>query len=210
MHVLFAQANGLFASDFKRDGSQPLAFEGDRHQTAERMRGVRDEHHLVLTVGFREFLRIGIGQLTGALSRLRSGDCGSLRGCRGARGGRDGGVSRCDLRGSSHGGRRRRGNFPIARLLVLGLFPAQADGLDERAHANAQRPLDVALVDLQDKGRLGPCEVHEADDLVGEVGVVAAAEAHELDIFQIRASRSDHGGAQHARVEVVHHVEAAF
>ena len=69
--------------------------------------------------------------------------------------------------------------------------------------------MDVALVDLQDEGRFGPGEVHEADDFVGEVGVVAAAEAHELDVFQMRASRSDHGGAQHARVEVVHHVKAA-
>ena len=192
VHVLFAQADGLFTPDFKRDGPQPLALEGDRHQTAERMRGVRDEDHLVPTVGFRELLRIGIGQLAGALSRLWSGDCGGLRRCRGAR-----------------GRRGRRGSFPIARLLVPGLFPAQADGLDERTHADAQRPLDVALVDLQDEGGFGPGEVHEADDLVGEVGVVAAAEAHELDIFQIRTSRSDHGGAQHARVEVVHHVEAA-
>ena len=166
------------------------------------MRGVRDEHHLVLTVGFRELLRIGVGQLAGVLSCLRSGDCGGIRGCGRVRGGLGGRGAR--------GGRGRRGSFPIARLLVPGLFPAQADGLDERANADAQRPLDVALVDLQDKGGFGPCEVHEADDLVGEVGVVAAAEAHELDIFQIRTSRSDHGGAQHARVEVVHHVEAAF
>ena len=165
------------------------------------MRGIRDEHHLVLTVGFRELLRIGVGKLAGVLSRLWSGDCGGIRGCGRVRGGLGGRGAR--------DGRGRRGSFPIARLLVPGLFPAQADGLDERAHADAQRPLDVALVDLQDKGRLGPCEVHEADDLVGEVGVVAAAEAYELDVFQMRASRGDHGGAQHARVEVVHHVEAA-
>ena len=168
------------------------------------MRGVRDEHHLVLTVGFRELLRIGIGQLAGALSRLWSGGRGNLRGCGRVRGGH---RERGDCFLGGRGG--RRGNFPIACLLVLGLFPAQADCLDERTHADAQRPLDVALVDLQDEGRFGPGEMHEADDLVGEVGVVAAAEAHELDVFQIRASRSDHGGAQHARVEVVHHVEAA-
>ena len=170
VHVLFTQADGLLTPDFKRNRSQPLALEGDRHQTAERMRGVRDEHHLVLTVGFRELLRIGIGQLAGALSRLWSGGRGGLRGygcVRGGLGGRGG----------------RRGSFPIARLLVPILFPAQVDGLDERTHADAQRPLDVALVDLQDEGGFGPGEVHEADDLVGEVGVVAAAEAHELDVF---------------------------
>ena len=111
MYVLFSQADGLFAPDFKRDGPQPLALEGDRHQTAECMRGVRDEDHLVLAVGFREFLRIGIGQFTGALSRLWSGGRGSLRGCRGALGGLGG-----------RGG--RRGSFPIARLLAPGLFPA--------------------------------------------------------------------------------------
>ena len=218
VHVLFAQADGLFTPDFKRDGPQPLALEGDRHQTAECMRGVRDEDHLVLAVGFREFLRIGIGQLAGVLSRSRSGGRGGLRGSRGFRGGlggRDGGGCWRGCCSGGHRGRgacsrgRRRGNFPIARLLVPGLFPSQADGLDERTHADAQRPLDVALIDLQDEGRFGPSEVHEADDLVGEVGVVAAAEAHELDVFQIRASRGDYGGAQHTRVEVVHHVEAA-
>ena len=29
VHVLFTQADGLFAPDLKRDGSQPLALEGD-------------------------------------------------------------------------------------------------------------------------------------------------------------------------------------
>ena len=133
VHVLFSQADGLFAPDFKRDGPQSLALEGDRHQTAERMRGVRDEDHLVLAVGFREFLRIGIGQLAGVLSCSRSGGRGGLHGSRGFRGGlggRDGGGCWRGCCSGGHRGRgdcsrgRRRGNFPIAHLLVPGLFPS--------------------------------------------------------------------------------------
>jgi len=98
----------------------------------------------------------------------------------------------------------------LHRLRGVGLLQgaAHVHGLDERAHADAQRPGDVALVDLQHERRLVGKLAHDADDLVGEVSVVPAAEAHDLGIFQVGALRAQNGVRQHARMEVVHHVEA--
>ena len=51
--------------------------------------------------------------------------------------------------------------------------------------------------------------MHEADDLVGKVRVMAAAEADELDVLERGVAGGDERGAEHARVEVVDDVEAA-
>ena len=86
---------------------------------------------------------------------------------------------------------------------------ALVDGLDERAHADAQRSGDVGFVELEDKRLLARAFLHETADLVGEVGVMAAAEADELHVLERRGVGGDDGAGEHALVEVVHDVDAA-
>ena len=75
---------------------------------------------------------------------------------------------------------------------------------------DAKRALHVAFVDFQHERSLRPGKVHKADDLVGKVGVVPASEAHELHVLERVVLRGEHGRREHARVEIVHHVEAAL
>ena len=88
---------------------------------------------------------------------------------------------------------------------------ASIDGLDERAHTNAQRARSVAFVGLQYEWRFRAARAlaHQARDFVAEVGIVPATEAYELHVFQIRAFRGNHGARKHARVEIVHHIDQA-
>ena len=80
---------------------------------------------------------------------------------------------------------------------------ALVDGLDERAHADAQRSGDVGFVELEDKRLLARAFLHETADLVGKVGVMAAAETHNLHIFQSRLLRRHHGAGEHPGMEIV-------
>ena len=93
--------------------------------------------------------------------------------------------------------------------LRTALGPAEVHRLQEGAYPDAQGALHVALVHLQDQGDLAGDLLHHPLDLVGEVGVVAAAEADQLDVLQIGAGGSHHRAAQHSGVEVVDHVDAA-
>ena len=79
--------------------------------------------------------------------------------------------------------------------------------LDERLHTDAQGPRHVGLVELHHERHLARNLVHEPADLVGEVGVVAAAEAHELHVLEVLVARRDRGAGKHARVVVVHDVD---
>ena len=85
---------------------------------------------------------------------------------------------------------------------------ALVDGLDERAHADAQRSGDVGFVELEDKRLLARAFLHEAADLIGKVGVVAAAEADKLHVLERGGVGGDDGAGEHALVEVVHDVDA--
>ena len=182
MNVAFPQLDGSFPTDVKRDGLRALTGERRRHEQGERVRGVRHEDGLDAPVGLDVLDGVGVGQRVVGGCR-RAGECASLGGvgCVFAGGVLDGGLARAAL----------------------------VDGLDERAHADAQRPGDVGFVELENKRLLARAFLHEAADLVGKVGVVAAAEADELHVLERGGIGGDDGAGEHALVEVVHDVDAA-
>ena len=94
-----------------------------------------------------------------------------------------------------------------AQLLACGM--ARVDGVDKAPYAYAQRPCDIAFVDLEHQGTLVARLLHDADDLVGEIGVVPAVEVDDLHVLEVLALGCDERGGEHARMEVVDHVEQA-
>ena len=80
---------------------------------------------------------------------------------------------------------------------------AQLHRLDKGLDPDPQGPGGLALVHLQDQGRLAAPLPQQADDLVGQYGVVAAAEADDLHVLQPRVLRRHHGAGEHPGVEVV-------
>ncbi len=105
----------------------------------------------------------------------------------------------------------RHGTYTVQNPILAGKFlgTALVHGLDERAHADAQRPADIAFVHLKHQRGLAARFLHQADYLVGKVGIVAAAEADDLHELHVGALCGKHAGGKHARVEVVHHVDKA-
>ena len=83
------------------------------------------------------------------------------------------------------------------------------DRLDKRTHANAHGTGDVALIELDHHRNLGAHLAHHARDLVGEIRIVAAAEAAHLHELELGRRCDDDRARQHARMVVVHDVDAA-
>lgn len=71
----------------------------------------------------------------------------------------------------------------LGRVLRLG-GPAQFHRFDKGLYPDPQRPGSLALVHLQDQRRLAAALSQQADDLVRQNGVVTAAEADDLHVFQ--------------------------
>ena len=170
--IAFAQLDRAFPPDGKGHGLYVRAVKHCRHQTAEGMGGIGDENDIfpALHVLLPEFLRIGIRELP-------------------------------DLAGQS-GPADRRGPAHLGELLLLGRkysvlllsLPGGGVGIALSLHPDrgqegpdpdGQGPPDIALVHLQDQGRLAGDLLHDPDDLIGQIGVMAAAETDDLDIFEI-------------------------
>ena len=92
---------------------------------------------------------------------------------------------------------------------LLAALAAHVHRLDERAHANAQGALCIALIHLQNQRRFARNLPHQADDLIREIGIVPTAKAHQLYIFQVFALCCQNGGGQHPRMIIVGNVQPA-
>ena len=96
-----------------------------------------------------------------------------------------------------------------AHRQLLAALAAHIHRLDERAHANAQGALCIALIHLQNQRRFARNLPHQADDLIREISIVPAAEAYQLYVFQVFALRGQNGGGQHPGMIIVGNVQPA-
>ncbi|CAN4032778.1 metal-dependent hydrolase, partial [Dysosmobacter welbionis] len=86
------------------------------------------------------------------------------------------------------------------RLLRLGRA-AQLYRLNKGLDPDAERPGGLALIHLQDQGRLAAALPQQADDLIGQNGIMAAAKADDLHVLQAGLLRCHHGAGEHPGVE---------
>ena len=84
--------------------------------------------------------------------------------------------------------------------------PPGGDGLQEGLDPDVQGVGRAALVQLQNQRRLAGGLLQNAGDLVGQNGVVSAAEADDLHVLQRRGFGRQHGPGEHPGVEVVGHL----
>ena len=102
------------------------------------------------------------------------------------------------------------GGLKLPRLQSFLFLSSHGHCLQEGPDADTQGALDVALVQLQDKRDFPGYLVHQPDDLIRQVGVMAAAKAHHLHVLQAVALSRQDGGGEHPCVEVVDNVDPAF
>ena len=95
------------------------------------------------------------------------------------------------------------------RSCLSSLLPPHDHRLHKGADPDSQRSSGVALIQLQHQRGFSGYAVHDPDDLIGEIGIMAAAEAHGLNIFQRIILRSQDRGAEHPSVIIVYHIQTA-
>ena len=171
------------------------------HEPAEGMGSVGNEDDRILDVLLQEFLRIGVGQIPDLSGTEGSGSRGALF--------QLGNI--LPLRREDRHRVRILSPLPGREHLKLQGFPAlHLHRGNKGADTDGKRPADIALVHLEDQGSLARDLLHQADDLIGEIGVMPAAETDDLDILQIGMPGSINRRTQHSGMVIVDHVEPAL
>ena len=84
-----------------------------------------------------------------------------------------------------------------------------ADRFCKRTDTDTQRTLDITFVQFQNQRCLAGNFLHQANDFVGKVSVMAAAEADNLHIFQMWISGSQNSSGQHAGMIIIDNIQSA-
>ena len=99
--------------------------------------------------------------------------------------------------------------FPHRNGSRVGLGAAHRHRLHKGAHPDAQRALDVALVEFEHQRGLAGDLPHHPYDLVREIGIVPAAETDDLHILQPRITGGKDRRREHPGMVVVDDVQCA-
>ena len=138
VYVLFAETNRLFPADFQRYSTKPLFRHSCRHNTAERMRCIRNQYNFFTDNLFCKFHWIRIIQFL-------------------------------------------HWQFILTAMTMFGSF-------HKGTYTNTQRTSRLTLIQLQNQWIFAADMIHQTDNLVRQICIMAAAETYHLGIFQMWAS----------------------
>ena len=84
-----------------------------------------------------------------------------------------------------------------------------ADRFRKRTDTDTQRTLDITFVQFQNQRCLAGNLLHQADDFIRKISIMAAAEADNLHIFQMWISGSQNSSGQHAGMIIIDNIQPA-
>ena len=70
-------------------------------------------------------------------------------------------------------------------FLVCTAFVSHGNGFQKRTDTDAKRSLHITFIQFQNQRRLSGDFFHQTDNLIRKISIVTAAEAYDLDIFQM-------------------------
>ena len=93
---------------------------------------------------------------------------------------------------------------------LLSSVPLHSHRLCERTDTDTERSLYIALIHLQDQRRFYRNIFHQTDDLIRKIGIMAAAKAYDLHIFQIVFFCCQNSRGKHSGMKIIYNIQPAF
>ena len=84
-----------------------------------------------------------------------------------------------------------------------------ADSFRKGADTDTQRSLNITFIQFQNQRCLAGNLLHQADDFIRKISIMAAAEADNLHIFQMWISGSQNSSGQHAGMIIIDNIQPA-
>ena len=201
MDIALSEFDRTLAADGKRNRMDLLGGKDSCHQPAEGVGSVGNEDNRILDILLLEFLRIGIRKFPDLSGTEGPGDRSTF-------------FQFGDI---LFLGREDRNSVRIlpplcgrGHLQLQGLSAFHLHRGDEGTNADGKRSAYITFVHLEDQGGLAGNLLHHTDDLIRQIGVMTAAETHDLDIFQVGVLRGIDRRSKHPGMVIVDHIQTAL